>query len=58
MYQTAVDNNVIILAKEAVVLQVGKSRLVMDKDGNILLEGENIVIKGDTRVDINPNRTL
>ena len=52
---TAVDNNVIISAKEAIVLQVGKSRLVMDKDGNILLERENIVIKGNTRVNINPN---
>jgi type VI secretion system secreted protein VgrG len=43
---------VVVMDKETIMLEVGKSKLVLQADGTITLEGVKIGIKGETLVDI------
>jgi type VI secretion system secreted protein VgrG len=44
--------SVLVMDKDTVMLEVGKSKLVLQSDGTITLEGVKIGIKGETLVDI------
>jgi type VI secretion system secreted protein VgrG len=46
--------HILLQAETDIVLQVGKSKLQMNRDGSILLEGVQITVKGSDRVDVNP----
>jgi type VI secretion system secreted protein VgrG len=46
--------HILLQAGTDIVLQVGKSRLQMNRDGSIVLEGVQVTLKGSERVDVNP----
>jgi hypothetical protein len=49
-------NQIVVNAATRIELNVGKSTLVMDKDGNITLTGKNIKIHGTSSIEIDaPN---
>ena len=46
--------HILLQAETDIMLQVGKSRLLMNRDGSIVLEGVQVTVKGSDRVDVNP----
>jgi type VI secretion system secreted protein VgrG len=51
---TSETGHVRIEASSEIVLQVGQSRLVMDREGGIRLEGAHVTVVGRDRIDLNP----
>ncbi|MEJ2403258.1 MAG: type VI secretion system tip protein TssI/VgrG [Candidatus Thiodiazotropha sp.] len=55
-YSVSVGNNYTLEAKEKITLKVGKSSLVMNKDGSILLNGVNLDIAGALHIQLDSER--
>jgi type VI secretion system secreted protein VgrG len=54
-YEVAAKTQHIMLeAATDIILKVGQSKLHMNQDGSILLEGVTVTVKGSGKVDINP----
>lgn len=53
---TAGGNSTVVMDEKSILLQVGKSKIVLEDNGTITIEGLNIAVNGTELVDVDAKK--
>ncbi|MGP9827738.1 hypothetical protein ACT048_25025, partial [Ectopseudomonas khazarica] len=54
--QTAGGNSTLVMDEKSILLQVGKSKIVLEDNGTITIEGLKIAVNGTELVDVDAKK--